>query len=94
MASRELIDSAGELWLVWDTRPTTRVRLDPAFEAGWLTFQCGVQLRRLAPAPAGWETLTDAELERLCRSASPVERRRTPPGAIDAPRERPDEPRP
>jgi hypothetical protein len=94
MASRELIDSTGAVWLVWETRPTTRVRLDPAFEAGWLTFQCGLQLRRLAPAPAGWDALTDAELERLCRSATPVERRRTPPRATDASPGRPEEPRP
>jgi hypothetical protein len=94
MASREFIDSAGEHWLVWDTRPTTRAWLDPSFETGWLTFGCGSQLRRLAPTPDGWETLPDRELERLCRSATPVERRRTPPRAIDTPPERRDEPRP
>lgn len=96
MASREFVDSAGERWLVWDTRPTTRVRLNPAFEAGWLTFEAGRQLRRLAPTPHGWESLGDPELERLCRSATPVERRRTGPSVtrIDVPAERRDEPRP
>ena len=95
MASREFIDSAGESWLVWDTRPTTRARLSPAFETGWLTFESGSRLRRLAPTPQGWESLADAELERLCRSAMPAERRRTPPGAMDAPPpERRDEQRP
>lgn len=83
MASRDYIDSAGQHWLVWDTRPTTRVRLNPAFEAGWLTFECGVQLRRLAPTPAGWELLADEALEQLCRTAIAVERRRTPQGAFD-----------
>ena len=87
MASREFIDSAGDRWQVWDTRPTTRARLNPAFEAGWLTFECGYQLRRLAPTPPGWEVLPDFELERLCRSATPVARRRAGPSItmIDEP---------
>jgi hypothetical protein len=89
MASRDFIDSAGEHWLVWDTRPTTRVRLNPAFETGWLTFESGPQLRRLAPTPAGWDALADDELERLCRTATPFERRRTPPGATDTVGEQP-----
>jgi hypothetical protein len=96
MATREFVDSAGERWLVWDTRPTTRARLNPAFEAGWLTFECGQQLRRLAPTPGNWESLDDLALERLCRSATPVARRRTGPSVtlIDAPPERGDELRP
>ena len=93
MASREFIDSAGNHWLAWDTRPTTRARLDPAFEAGWLTFECGRQLRRLAPTPNDWESLSDSALEALCRSAKPVERRHTPNIAIGRPPERRDEPR-
>ena len=95
MASREFIDSAGERWLVWDTRPTTRARLNPAFEAGWLTFECGPQLRRLAPSPNGWESLSPEDLERLCQRATPVEHRRTGPRVtrIDMPPERRDEPR-
>jgi hypothetical protein len=96
MSSREFVDSAGERWLVWDTRPTTRVRLNPAFEAGWLTFESGRQLRRLAPTPDGWESFPDHELERLCRSAPVVERRRTGPSVtrIDALPEHRDELRP
>ena len=93
MASREFIDSAGNHWLAWDTRPTTRARLDPAFEAGWLTFECGPQLRRLAPTPHDWESLGDRELERLCRSATPVERRHTVPFTLGKPPEPRDEPR-
>lgn len=93
MASREFIDSAGNHWLAWDTRPTTRARLDPAFEAGWLTFECGRQLRRLAPTPSDWESLSDAALEALCRSAMPVERRHTTHIAIHKSPEHRDEPR-
>ena len=96
MASREFIDSAGAHWLVWDTRPTTRASLRPEFEAGWLTFECGHELRRLAPTPVGWESLADPELERYCRAATPVQRRRTGPSVtrIDMPPERRDESRP
>ena len=97
MASREFIDSAGEHWLVWDTRPTTRVRLNPTFAAGWLTFECGRQLRRLAPTPEGWESLPDFALERLCRTAAPVERRHrgTRVTLVDMPpRDRTDETQP
>lgn len=79
MASREFIDSTGEEWLVWDTRPTTRVRLNPTFETGWLTFESERQLRRLAPTPPGWESLPASGLERLCQAATPVARRRTGP---------------
>src|SRR5687767_4628703 len=84
MPSRDFIDSAGERWLVWETRPTTRVRLDPAFETGWLTFESGHRLRRLAPTPPDWAALDQSELERLCDRATPVARRRTPPSAMDA----------
>ena len=79
MASREFVDSNGERWVVWDTRPTTAVRLNPQFEAGWLTFECQRQLRRLAPAPRGWHDLDDPQLEQLCREATPVLRRRAGP---------------
>ena len=79
MATREFVDSAGERWLVWDTRPTTAARLTREFQAGWLTFEARGQLRRLAPTPEGWYALADHELERLCRAATPVTRRRTGP---------------
>jgi hypothetical protein len=40
--------------------------------AGWLTFECPTEKRRLAPIPQHWEQLADAELERLCHTARPV----------------------
>lgn len=76
MATREFVDSAGERWLVWDTRPTTAARLTPEFQAGWLTFEARGQLRRLAPTPSGWDDLADDGLARLCRAAAVVSRRR------------------
>jgi hypothetical protein len=47
--------------------------------AGWLTFECPTEKRRLAPIPQHWERLTDAELERLCDAARPVPAPSLPP---------------
>jgi hypothetical protein len=41
----------------------------PGFEAGWLCFQAGPAVRRLAPVPPDWELASDAELEAYCRRA-------------------------
>ena len=48
-----------------------RFRMAPELRHGWLAFQCGVERRRLAPIPAEWSTLSDADLARLARSAAP-----------------------
>lgn len=37
---------------------------------GWLAFQCQDESRRLAPIPAGWADLPNAELAALLRSAT------------------------
>jgi hypothetical protein len=42
-------------------------------QAGWLTFECPTEKRRLAPIPKQWEQLSEAELERLCGEARPVD---------------------
>jgi hypothetical protein len=49
--------------------------LSPGLAAGWLTFECAHERRRLSPVPGGWEALTDAALEKLCASATVVPRR-------------------
>lgn len=77
MAVRDFIDGAGTRWRVWETRPAARAAAAPGYETGWLTFESGSMLRRLAPIPGGWEQLPDAELERLCRRATEGRRRRT-----------------
>ena len=98
MALREFRDANGVEWRVWATIPETsalgRVDYGPlgGLEAGWLTFECAEGRRRLAPFPADWHTLTDAELERFCleakapplrraRTGDPVARNDTPPRA-------------
>jgi hypothetical protein len=41
---------------------------------GWLTFQCGIERRRLTPIPEGWTSLPDDTLRALSTRASPVTR--------------------
>lgn len=84
MPVRDFIDAAGVRWQVWETRPTTGATALPGYETGWLTFEAGAQLRRLAPIPARWEQLPERELERLCHRAVDGRRwRRASPGALD-----------
>jgi hypothetical protein len=57
-------------------RRTRASLVSPDLAAGWLTFQHGEERRRLTPIPASWDSLSDAELERLCERAEPVGPRR------------------
>lgn len=75
MAYREFTDSRGNVWRVWSTVPTTATGLAGGFARGWLTFNSGERLRRLAPIPADWEALPDDRLEGLCGRAQDVARR-------------------
>ena len=69
MAYREYRDSLGISWRVWNTSPVAGAVFSPAMKDGWLTFECDKDRRRLAPIPEGWERLSTAELERLCKAA-------------------------
>ena len=65
-----------------------RVPMDEPWLNGWLAFDGAEGKRRLAPVPVNWVTMTDAELERLCESATPVQpafREPREPGAPDNP---------
>jgi hypothetical protein len=70
MAYREFTDSRGTSWRVWSTVPEGRTVLNSDFERGWLTFDSGSELRRLAPIPAAWEEAPVARLELMCRAAT------------------------
>jgi len=74
MALREFNDAEGNLWRVWDTRPTSRVRGER--QGGWLTFEHGTLRRRLTPIPEGWADVPDEELRRLCINARAQTRRK------------------
>jgi hypothetical protein len=40
------------------------VTLPGELAGGWLTFQTGVERKRLAPIPVGWEYATEEQLRR------------------------------
>jgi hypothetical protein len=83
MASREFVDSRGVAWRVWNTAGSHMLKAE--FASGWLTFESSSSLRRLAPIPAGWETVAVAQLERLCGQASETRRISGPHARIDPP---------
>jgi len=70
MALREFKDGQGRAWRVWETIPARAVGLGELGK-GWLTFDDGLERRRLAPVPNGWAELTDERLELLLRVAQP-----------------------
>jgi hypothetical protein len=49
-------------------------RLLGGLRDGWLTFQCGIERRRLTPIPEGWTSLPDETLRALSARATPVAR--------------------
>ena len=51
-----------------------RYALTPGLEQGWLVCESPIEKRRIIPIPPRWEDRSDAELEQLCRSATPVRR--------------------
>ena len=53
-----------------ETGDGSRVRIAAGLSRGWLAFESAGDKRRLAPVPAGWESLSDAELEALCAKAT------------------------
>ncbi len=82
MGLREVRDAAGVAWTVFDVFPFERqlapgrpvpARLAPEMASGWLAFQSEAgERRRVVPAPAGWERLSDAELLGLLAGATPA----------------------
>jgi hypothetical protein len=75
MPMLEFVDSNGVTWRVWNTVPTARTSLSGEFERGWLTFESGATLKRLAPIPPDWEMSRPDRLELMCRAAVEVPRR-------------------
>ena len=80
MGLRELRDAAGVAWTVFDVFPLERqlapgrptpARLAPEMASGWLAFQSEAgERRRIAPTPAGWDRLSDADLLALLAGAA------------------------
>lgn len=64
MPVREVMDGAERRWTVWDTYPESarRTNVMQGYEAGWLTFECEGEKRRLVPVPADWETAPEPQI--------------------------------
>jgi hypothetical protein len=78
---REVEDTRGIRWLVFAVYPSSasgRATLNERFRSGWLSFDCGIETRRLAPIPDGWNELPDADLLTLCGTAEVAPRRTRP----------------
>jgi len=78
MSGREFVDSKGVSWRVWSTVPTGGAVRVTKFVDGWLTFESGDALRRLAPLPSSWEEASVERLELMCRAAQEVPRHTGP----------------
>ena len=49
-----------------------RVVLPGTLAAGWLTFQSGIDRKRLSPIPNGWEYGTEEQLRGWMDAATPI----------------------
>jgi hypothetical protein len=72
-------DARGVRWDVWpvhpEGRPSQLSALPGPFQSGWLVFESIDEKRRLSPIPSNWQSLSPAELERLCERAEVASRR-------------------
>jgi hypothetical protein len=75
---RQIEDDRGVRWDVFAVRPAPREgrsAVQERFRDGWLTFDSGVETRRVAPIPTEWELFREDELLRLCAAAETAPRR-------------------
>ncbi|HET7631327.1 MAG TPA: hypothetical protein VFK16_03335 [Gemmatimonadaceae bacterium] len=73
--ARILVDADRVEWEVydesqWDYRMALEWDLLPQTENPGLIFSSRMDRRRVWPAPAGWRTMSDAQLLALCASAT------------------------
>lgn len=85
MGYREFTDSAGVSWQVWDTRPDRTVNVRAPYAAGWLSFECETERRRLQPIPDGWAEASDDEIARWLHDAECIRRVQVREGAEHPP---------
>ena len=82
---RAFRDARDMEWEVRAIKPATRDRRAPVVRAdhanGWLLFTLGLERRRLAPLPPGWDQASEADLKAWCERAERVQMTgRTNPG--------------
>lgn len=72
-------DIRGRRWHAFAVRAsaamTERAGLPESFRQGWLVFESGDELRRVAPIPDKWEELSTDELRLRCHNAVGAPRR-------------------
>lgn len=73
MPYREIQEDGGA-WVVFSTHPHSGANVRPRYAEGWLSFHRGVERRRLAPIPEGWENAADFQLRVWLLEAEPVSR--------------------
>jgi hypothetical protein len=85
MSIREFTSRSGVPWRAWNItpekiHPVTKAEdyLADCYELGWIVFETksGDQKRRLCPYPSDWLDLSDAALEQLLESATPISPRK------------------
>ena len=66
-------DVRGKRWQVFAVHPSTATvelgALPEVFRQGWLTFESGDSVRRVAPIPDNWKDLSTDDLRLLCHKA-------------------------
>ena len=74
-------DFRGKRWHAFAVQGSTetaeRASLPDSFRAGWLVFESGDELRRVAPIPEKWEELDVDALREMCHKAPAAPRRVT-----------------
>lgn len=85
MGYRKFTDSAGATWQVWDTRPDRAANVRTPFAAGWLSFECETERRRLQPIPPGWEEASDDAIGTWLAEAESIRRIQLPGEVTVAP---------
>jgi hypothetical protein len=79
--SRVFEDARKVRWTIFAVRPSKtsdRANLPGPFQTGWLSFDSGMETRRLSPIPEGWHLLSDDQLRDLCNRAEAAAPRRRP----------------
>src|SRR6185369_1288818 len=75
---REIEDARGIRWAVFAIHPSASrgtKALSERYRNGWLAFDSGIEIRRVAPIPEKWEQMSDSDLAALCNQAEPATKR-------------------
>lgn len=77
-ASREIADENGVRWAAFEVHPSSagdRPTVRERFRGGWLSFDSGIETRRFAPIPEGWQSASDEQILEFLNNAERAPRR-------------------